>query len=77
VVLCGHWYGGSVVTGVADRVPDRIAALVYLDAFVAENGQGLHETLPPRGERRSSPSCATNRRWLEGASDSRPSIQWE
>ena len=47
VVLCGHSYGGSVVSGVADRIPDRIGALVYLDAFVLENGQSLHDTLPP------------------------------
>jgi pimeloyl-ACP methyl ester carboxylesterase len=48
VVLCGHSYAGCVITGVADRVPERIRALVYLDAFVLENGQSLHDTLPPR-----------------------------
>lgn len=37
-VLVGHSYGGSVITGVADRIPERIAALVYLDAFVPEDG---------------------------------------
>jgi pimeloyl-ACP methyl ester carboxylesterase len=47
VVLCGHSYGGCVAAGVADRIPDRIGALVYLDAFVPENGQSLHDTLPP------------------------------
>ena len=47
VVLCGHSYGGCVISGVADRIPDRIGALVYLDAFVLENGQSLHEVLPP------------------------------
>jgi pimeloyl-ACP methyl ester carboxylesterase len=47
VVLCGHSYGGCVISGAADRVPDRIGALVYLDAFVLENGQSLHDTLPP------------------------------
>jgi pimeloyl-ACP methyl ester carboxylesterase len=47
VVLCGHSYGGCVISGVADRVADRIGALVYLDAFVLENGQSLHDTLPP------------------------------
>jgi len=47
VVLCGHSYGGCVVSGVADRIADRIGALVYLDAFVLENGQSLHDTLPP------------------------------
>jgi len=38
VVLCGHSYGGMVITGVADRLPDRVAALVYLDAFIPEDG---------------------------------------
>ena len=47
VVLCGHSYGGCVISGVADSIPDRIGALVYLDAFVLENGQSLHDTLPP------------------------------
>lgn len=47
VVLCGHSYGGCVISGVADRVPDRIGALVYLDAFVLESGQSLHDTIPP------------------------------
>ena len=46
VVLCGHSYGGCVVTGAADRLADRIRALVYVDAFVPENGQSLHDTLP-------------------------------
>jgi pimeloyl-ACP methyl ester carboxylesterase len=47
VVLCGHSYGGCVISGVADRIPDRIGALVYLDAFVLQNGQSLHDALPP------------------------------
>ncbi len=47
VVLCGHSYGGCVISGVADRVPDRIGALVYLDAFVLEDGQSLYDTLTP------------------------------
>jgi pimeloyl-ACP methyl ester carboxylesterase len=41
VVLCGHSYGGMVVTGVADRVPDKIKSLVYLDAFLPEHGKAL------------------------------------
>ena len=53
VILCGHSYGGCVVSGAADRVPDQIGALVYLDAFVLENGQCLNDTIPPevRSER--------------------------
>ena len=46
IVLVGHSYGGCVISGVADRMSDRIAALVYLDAFVLESGQSLHDTLP-------------------------------
>ena len=46
VVLCGHSYGGAVIAGAADRVPECIQALVYLDAFVVENGQSVHDTLP-------------------------------
>jgi len=38
VVLVPHSYGGMVATGVADRLHDRIAALVYLDAFVPGDG---------------------------------------
>jgi pimeloyl-ACP methyl ester carboxylesterase len=41
VVLCGHSYGGCVISGVAERIPDRIGALVYLDAFVLEDGENL------------------------------------
>lgn len=37
-VLCGHSYGGMVISGAADQVPDRVRTLVYLDAFVPANG---------------------------------------
>jgi pimeloyl-ACP methyl ester carboxylesterase len=46
IVLCGHSYGGMVVTGVADKVPERIGALVYLDAFVPESGQSMNDLRP-------------------------------
>jgi pimeloyl-ACP methyl ester carboxylesterase len=42
-VLAGHSYGGMVITGVADRIPERISALVYLDAFLPEDGQSLFD----------------------------------
>jgi pimeloyl-ACP methyl ester carboxylesterase len=43
VVLCGHSYGGMVVTGVADRIPESIRLLTYLDAFVPEDGQAIKD----------------------------------
>ena len=46
VILCGHSYGGAVVEGVADRLPERIRALVYLDAFVLESGECVLEHVP-------------------------------
>jgi pimeloyl-ACP methyl ester carboxylesterase len=46
IVLCGHSYGGIVVTGVADRIPERIAALVYLDAYVPESGKSWADLRP-------------------------------
>jgi pimeloyl-ACP methyl ester carboxylesterase len=47
IVLVGHSYGGMVISGVADRVPEKVASLVYLDAFVPENGQSSVSLLPP------------------------------
>jgi pimeloyl-ACP methyl ester carboxylesterase len=51
IVLVGHSYGGMVATGVADRARDRVSQLIYLDAFVPEDGQSLldlNETARPR-----------------------------
>jgi pimeloyl-ACP methyl ester carboxylesterase len=41
IVLIGHSYGGMVATGVADRARDRVNQLIYLDAFVPDDGQSL------------------------------------
>ena len=45
IMLCGHSYGGCVISGVADRLPERIRALVYLDAFVLEDGENQMQHL--------------------------------
>jgi pimeloyl-ACP methyl ester carboxylesterase len=47
VVLCGHSYGGMVISGVADRVPERIRSLVYVDAFVPRDGQSTVDQMSP------------------------------
>ncbi len=39
VILVGHSYAGMVITGVAGRVPDCLAKLVYLDAMFPRSGQ--------------------------------------
>jgi pimeloyl-ACP methyl ester carboxylesterase len=45
VVLCAHSAGGIVATGVAERIAERIASVVMLDAVVPHNGESLFEIL--------------------------------
>ena len=47
-ILVGHSYGGMVVTGVASRVSNRLARVVYLDAAVPRNGQCLFDCTGPK-----------------------------
>ena len=46
-VLVGHSYGGMAITGVADRVPERLRRLVYWNAFVPNHGESLYDMVPP------------------------------
>ncbi len=53
VVLVGHSYGGMVITGVMDKIPDRIRHVIYLDAIVPEDGQSAFDVvggLPPKAK---------------------------
>lgn len=45
-IVVGHSYGGMVITGVADRMADRIARLVYLDAVVPQPGESWSSAHP-------------------------------
>ena len=40
-VLVGHSYGGLPVTGAADQIGDKVTSIVYLDAFIPEDGQSM------------------------------------
>ena len=46
-ILVGNSSAGSVITGVADRVPERVAQIVYLDAFTPDHGQSIVDLIPP------------------------------
>ena len=46
-ILVGHSYGGMVITGAADRAPDRVAHRVYLDAKEPRDGQSLVDVSGP------------------------------
>ena len=45
-VLVGFSYGGLVAGGAIDQVPDRVAALIYLDAFVPVPGRSMFDLMP-------------------------------
>jgi pimeloyl-ACP methyl ester carboxylesterase len=62
-VLIGHSYGGMVATGVADRARDRIAHLVYLDAFVPKDGQSLSDLVPDAQRQRMRDSVKAGDGW--------------
>lgn len=47
VWLVGWSFGGMVIAGVADRVPERLAQLVYLDAAEPQDGQSNYDMAGP------------------------------
>jgi pimeloyl-ACP methyl ester carboxylesterase len=47
MVLVGHSYGGCVISGVAEAVADKIRSIVFLDAFIPENGESLFDVVQP------------------------------
>lgn len=50
-ILVGHSYGGMVITGVAGRVPERLATLVYIDAYVPRDGESMLSLREPDANR--------------------------
>jgi pimeloyl-ACP methyl ester carboxylesterase len=54
IVLTGHSYGGMVITGVMDRVPERIKHVVYLDAAVPDDGMSIWQLFGGDGPRDTS-----------------------
>lgn len=48
VILVGHSFGGVPITGVADRMADKLRHLVYLDAIVLESGKTAFDSYPPQ-----------------------------
>lgn len=54
VVLVGHSFAGPVISAVADRMPERLRQLVYLDAIVVEHGQSALSIFSPEVQRERS-----------------------
>ena len=49
IVLVGHSYGGMVVTGVMDRMPERIRHVIFLDAMAPNDGESAHGVMGRAG----------------------------
>lgn len=49
VILMGHSYAGMVITGVAERIPERLAHIVYVDAMVPHDGESAADVFGPEG----------------------------
>lgn len=62
VVLVGHSYGGMVIRGVAERLPERLAMLVYLDGFVPADGERVLDYRHPAFQ----PDCVERAKAFDG-----------
>lgn len=62
VILVGHSFAGVPITGVADRIPEHIAHLVYFDSVVLESGKTAFSSYPKANAdaRIASAAKATN-----------------
>ncbi|HXZ22121.1 MAG TPA: alpha/beta hydrolase [Pseudolabrys sp.] len=47
IVLVGHSYGGCVISGVAEAIPDAIRSIVFLDAFIPDDGDAMVDLVQP------------------------------
>ena len=45
VILVGHSYGGMVITAIADRAPERLSRVVYLDALWPDDGESVADVV--------------------------------
>ena len=47
VILVGHSFAGTVISKVAEAIPERLKRLVFFSAFVLQDGHGLVDEVPP------------------------------
>ncbi len=72
VVLTGHSYSGIVVTGVADRIPDRIGLVIYIDAEIPEDGQSVIDMSPDIADIAKASSDERGHGWFDIMEDFLP-----
>ncbi|PZF61647.1 alpha/beta hydrolase [Curtobacterium sp. MCPF17_047] len=74
VVLVGHGYAGLVIEGVADRVPEQVGQLVYLNAMIPADGESAVDIDPPT-RRRVERAAGSDTPWRVPA-DERTADGW-
>ncbi len=67
VVLAGHSYGGMVITGVMDRIPERISHVIFLDAAVPDDGQSALAIWGPFPPEHKVVDGLVNFSWLDSS----------
>jgi len=60
VILMGHRYAGMVITGVIERLPERVAHVVYVDAMVPYDGESAADVFGPEGWSQMERSARAN-----------------
>ena len=76
VTLVGWSYGGMIITGVAERVPERLAGLVYLDAAVPADGEDSYDAEPSPAEARATDRAAAEAAGMPGFLPVDPYADW-
>ncbi len=64
IVLVGHSYGGVVISGVAEKIEKTTRSIVFLDAFVPENGQAMRDVVPAGSVARWHEHLSQDGRWI-------------
>ncbi|HXP92591.1 MAG TPA: alpha/beta hydrolase [Candidatus Binatia bacterium] len=64
IVLVGHSYGGIVISGVAEKIEKATRSIVFLDAFVPENGQTMRDVVPAASVARWNEHLSQDGRWI-------------
>ncbi len=59
VILVGHSFAANVIAGVADKIPERIARLVYVDTWPLPDGVAQIDTYPPQARQALEQQVAT------------------
>ncbi|MGC4997112.1 alpha/beta fold hydrolase [Streptomyces sp. DT195] len=64
LALCGHSYGGMVIAGVADRLGDRLHQLVFIDAYVPDDGDSCWSLTSDRFREAFIAGAHADGRWV-------------